>query len=272
MPQHSPVEEDLAQRAHCVGEEDVHEGHRARYARPQAEAAGVDQLEGPVEHRGARRAYPRGRGDGQGYSHDDRAVEGEYRADGRATYDVDPHHRGQVQEEEEGQREDDELRRRYLFSTDAAQRIGSVMVVRVRFVIAAAGRGGGAVTAVALLQCKSAASAAGAAQIAGPRLLVSLVAPVAPVLPVRLPLLDQIQREDVGVVDAEEAEEGHVHPPQADGGDDDRGRAEEGGGGALAVAEYFADFLARGHGAVAELSVTRGEARRGEGLVQKEPI
>jgi len=50
--------------------------------------------------------------------------------------------------------------------------------------------------------------AAGTAQIT--TLLIDFIAPI---LSVRLLLFDQIEREDVGAVDSEEAEEGDIHSP-----------------------------------------------------------
>mmetsp|Transcript_10355 Transcript_10355/g.18322 ORF Transcript_10355/g.18322 Transcript_10355/m.18322 type:complete len:109 (+) Transcript_10355:747-1073(+) len=93
MPQHSPIEEDLAQRTHGIGEEDINEGYRTGNARSQTKAAGVDQFEGPMEHRSTGVAYPNGRGDRQGYPNNDRAVECKYRTDGRTPNDIDPHDR-----------------------------------------------------------------------------------------------------------------------------------------------------------------------------------
>jgi len=94
MPQHSPIEEYLAQRTHGIREKDVDEGHRAWNAGSQAEATGVDQFERAMEDGGGGRAYPCGGGDGDGYAEDDRGVECEYGADGGSPDDVDPYDGG----------------------------------------------------------------------------------------------------------------------------------------------------------------------------------
>ena len=82
MPQHPPIEEDLAQRAHGIGKEDVYEGHRTGHSRLQAEAARIDQFERTMEYRDAGIAYPSSRGDGQCYPNNDRGIKCKYRTDG----------------------------------------------------------------------------------------------------------------------------------------------------------------------------------------------